>query len=433
MSLGSTWSRSGQSFQGGNLHQGSLFGPRAGVGPRGRVGRGGQHGHGGHRGHGHRGHGHRGSGFGPGYVPYYGYGFGYAPLYGYGTGFGPGYGYGPGVSFASPWVNVQIDSARYGRVYSGSAGFPGTVYGNPYRGTATYSVVPYGGITVPPVVNGYNLSAPALPQGSIPIEQGVPLDQQNIPFEQNVEFDESIPLDQNPNAGPSLPIPQDLNDTAHEAAKVEAAPFDDRDVTGDDANDDRANAERNTTEPIASEFDAAASDRSVSTAADRLQGLRLQSRGDREFRSGDFDAALEHYQAAADMAKDRSAPWVRQTWCHVAQDDFPAAVATLKRALQTSDGSDLAWVEAADMFGSKQAAAEMVTDDRLWSWLDERRGSADRMLLVAAYQYFTGLPDAGGELLQLAEETGLPRSTADALRSATKNVESNVIEGVPLP
>lgn len=166
--------------------------------------------------------------------------------------------------------------------------------------------------------------------------------------------------------------------------------------------------------PLTGEFAAAAAEDRPVTTVDRIESQRLQTEGDRALRAGDAELARTFYQAAVRAAPNRQSPWIRMAWVHIFQRDFPKAAAELNRALLIQEEQS-AWVQADYLLHDSAVSGPWLSDASLHRWLLERPGSADRLLLAAAFQYFLGDEQMGSQLLALSRSAGVDQSSSAAL------------------
>ena len=171
--------------------------------------------------------------------------------------------------------------------------------------------------------------------------------------------------------------------------------------------------------PVAGEFAAAAAENRDVTTTDRIESQRLQTHGDKALRNADLELARTFYQAAVRVAPDRQTPWVRIVWVHVAQRDFPKAAAALKRALLIHSQSGAGWVNAGELLKHSSEHQSWLTEAGLWVWLQDRPGSADRLLLTAAWQYFLGQNQTAVELVEMSHTAGISQHSYEALHRIT--------------
>ncbi|MEZ6059734.1 MAG: hypothetical protein R3C19_05175 [Planctomycetaceae bacterium] len=307
-------------------------------------------------GHHHHGHGVYDGGY---------YGGGY-----YGNGFyGNGY-YGGG--FFPTFNSVTVHSARYGTSFTAPLLFPFTPYYGIGYGYNNYGLGPgygYGYQNTATFVNP-NVVVATLPAPNVPVF---------VP-------DGNADLVQPAAKPPILNLPN---------------PF----------------AER---VPLVDEFPVAAlpgNGRGEGNAVDGIQSLRMQSAGDDAFRHGDYVSADAAYRSAIQLTPFRRAPWMRLTWALVAQQRLGDAAASLKHALLLPEDPTRAWIHGDELYGDNAQNIINSHSDVIWNWLNERPGSSDRLLLLAAFQHLRGYSGIAEELQKTARAVGLQRKFEDALSS----------------
>ena len=153
----------------------------------------------------------------------------------------------------------------------------------------------------------------------------------------------------------------------------------------------------------------------------RLQSLRYQTSADDFFRQREYSQAEALYRTAADTAPDRRAPWFRLAWVRVAQQNFPDAVRALRQGLILKDDPTSAWITGKELYGANLPSEFAVQNDRLWNWLMEKPQSTDRLLLVSAFQQLKGYTGVSRELLQAADNHGLPGHLSESLSQVVQH------------
>lgn len=292
--------------------------------------------------------------------------------YGYpGVTISPGYGWSVGVSGYRGLLNYGYPSI-----------FP-SIYPSIY---APPIVIPYGGLGI-----SAPLGAAFFPSNSLnavvpPINSGI-----------------SLPPD--PLSVPQTPIGPPATSPADALTFRQPSAADDRRVVN----------EFGDTESVAP--------RSAGTI-ERIQSLRYQTSGDDEFRNGNFSRAAALFQAAADAAPDRRAPWLRLAWAQVAQQKFPEATGSLRQGLVLPDDPTSSWISGAELYGNRLMSDGSLHNEALWDWLQQRPRSTDRLLLTSAFQFLRGSTGAGRELLDAAFSGGLPQQLADGLSTAVKDLHA---------
>ena len=150
--------------------------------------------------------------------------------------------------------------------------------------------------------------------------------------------------------------------------------------------------------------------------ADRIRSLRYQTSGDSAFRKLDYASAEVFYRTAGKTASGRRAPWLRLAWSQVAQQRYSDAVGSLKTALALEDDPTNSWIDGEDLYGRQSFVHSSKHNDQLWSWLQQRPNSTDRLLLAAGFQQLRGYSGVANELLSAAASTGLERTLIEAFR-----------------
>ena len=173
--------------------------------------------------------------------------------------------------------------------------------------------------------------------------------------------------------------------------------------------------------PLLNEFDPSPRSDRVSTLSEKIQSLRHQSAGDDAFRHQRYDDAVAFYQSAIDTAPDRRAPWIRMAFAQIAMKRFDFAIARLKTGLSMPDDAGRSWVTADELYGNQTAERARSHGLDLLNWLAERPTSADRLLLVGAFQQLRGHDEVAAELLQLSSHEGPEAELASAVTRIAKN------------
>ncbi|MCH2202573.1 MAG: hypothetical protein MK102_11430, partial [Fuerstiella sp.] len=167
--------------------------------------------------------------------------------------------------------------------------------------------------------------------------------------------------------------------------------------------------------PLAKEFSAAATDQRRVTTLDKIESLRLQTLGDQALRDGDTELARTFYQSAIRAASNRQTPWLRITWIYVVQRDYPKAATALNRAMLIRDATGGGWITAEQLLGDARTDRYLLSHNGLWTWLQDRPASADRLLLAAGYELFLGNGLAAQQFLELALSAGISQSSYETL------------------
>lgn len=176
--------------------------------------------------------------------------------------------------------------------------------------------------------------------------------------------------------------------------------------------------------PMTNEFEAATLNAAAApSAVDKLRSLRYQTSGDDAFRRSDYASAAALYEAAADTASNRRAPVLRQVWANIAMEDFPEAIAKLKKVLAMPADPTNAWIAAADLYPTAELAKVSLQNDALWDWVQQRPNSTDRLLLGAAFQLLQEHSGAARELLRTAQSLGLAESTVRSMYALADSAE----------
>ena len=144
--------------------------------------------------------------------------------------------------------------------------------------------------------------------------------------------------------------------------------------------------------------------------------IRYQTSGDSAFRKLDYASAEVFYRTAGKTASERRAPWLRLAWSQVAQQRYSDAVGSLKTALALEDDPTNSWIDGEDLYGRQSFVHSSKHNDQLWSWLQQRPNSTDRLLLAAGFQQLRGYSGVANELLSAAASTGLERTLIEAFR-----------------
>lgn len=169
--------------------------------------------------------------------------------------------------------------------------------------------------------------------------------------------------------------------------------------------------------PIVDEFGGPNVDtRMKVAAADRIRSLRYQTSGDAAFRKQDYGSATAFFKAAAETAPGRRAPWIRLAWSNIAEQNYADSVVSLKTALAVDDDVANSWIAGRDLYGSHFATNGDRHSDQVWSWLQQRPNSTDRLLLVAGFQQMRGYSGMAREMLEAAAATGLDLGSVQAMR-----------------
>ena len=178
--------------------------------------------------------------------------------------------------------------------------------------------------------------------------------------------------------------------------------------------DDAAAAARK--QPTAEEFPAAHAEQRQVTAAERIDSLRLVSQGDDAFRRADSATAATNYHAAMRLTPDQHTVWLREVHLNIAQGQYERAVACLKTGLALSGAVQPVRLSAGSLYGSDDAPELQQSSQRLWQWLTDRPQSADRLLLMAAFELLQSHDTVSSELITQAEQQGGSAVCCAALR-----------------
>ena len=180
--------------------------------------------------------------------------------------------------------------------------------------------------------------------------------------------------------------------------------------------------------PVINEFDVPLPEAGAVNVptVDRIRSLRYQISGDSEFRGRNYADAEALYRTAATTAPGRRAPWLRQTWAQISQQQFGEAARSLKTALQMKDDPTSSWIPGEQLYGPKFASEAFLQNEELWKWLQRRPNSTDRLLLAAAFQQLRGDTGTSRELLNAAFRNGLQQSIVESLREIARDVADNM-------
>ncbi len=157
-------------------------------------------------------------------------------------------------------------------------------------------------------------------------------------------------------------------------------------------------------QPAADEFAAARADVRESSAIERVDSLRLVSQGDDAFRRADYATAARNYHAALKLTPDQPTVWLREVHLRIAQGYFEQAVGCLKTGMSLPQPEVPVRLTARSLYGSDDAAEVLKSSERLWQWLSARPQSADRLLLVAAFEQLRAHDTVSAELITQAEQ-----------------------------
>ncbi len=320
---------------------------------------------------------------GRGFHPFY-YGYGYAPfMY-------PSATYPLGRAFCTPGLHISAGNARFDPLYFGSGLALPSYYSGGYSGYIDYPLTPG-------AISGSLFGSGA---------HRPPVSHSRINDAARIEF---APTFGRPVAPEHFGIIDFMSIKPHVSAAIEKA-------------------------PIADEFAPAATDQRHVTTNDRIESQRLQTEGDRALRNADAELARTYYQAAVRAAPNRQTPWLRTAWVHVAQREYPKAAAALNRALLIRNDTGAGWLDADKLLHDSPKDRSWLTDVGLWTWLQHRPGSADRLLLAAGYQFFLGRTQTAIELMELSRAAGISQSSYKALsRVATSRRDDPQTEFTKIP
>ena len=168
--------------------------------------------------------------------------------------------------------------------------------------------------------------------------------------------------------------------------------------------------------PAAEEFPAARIEQRQISAAERIDSLRLISQGDDAFRRADYAAAATSYHSAMKLTPDLPSVWLREVHLNIAQGQYERAAACLKTGLSLSGAVPSVRLSAGSLYGSDNAPELQKSSQRLWQWLADRPGSADRLLLMAAFELLQSHDTVTSELISQAEQQGGSAVCCAALR-----------------
>lgn len=168
---------------------------------------------------------------------------------------------------------------------------------------------------------------------------------------------------------------------------------------------------------VAGEFPAAAGSLSVVTPVDPTEALRLQARGDEAFREGDPELARTFYQAATHALPGDGTSPMRMALAHVFLHEYPRAASSVNAALTAGRFDELVWADSSTLLAPDNAELTEASESGLWQWLEQRPGSADRLLLAAAFQHFAGHSRNAADLVDLAQEAGADDNSCERLKT----------------
>lgn len=178
--------------------------------------------------------------------------------------------------------------------------------------------------------------------------------------------------------------------------------------------------------PTPEEFPAAEAAQRQITAAERIDSLRLISQGDDAFRRADYATAATSYHAALRLTPDQSAVWLREVHLNIAQGRFERAAACLKTSLTLAGAAQSVRLTASAIYGSDDAPELQKSSQRLWQWLTERPESADRLLLMAAFELLQSHDTVSSELITQAEQQGGSATCTAVLRQQLAQTQPDV-------
>lgn len=192
--------------------------------------------------------------------------------------------------------------------------------------------------------------------------------------------------------------------------------------------DDAAAAARKL--PTPEEFPAANAAQRQVTAAERIDSLRLISQGDDAFRRADYATAATSYHSALRLTPDQPAVWLREVHLNIAQGRYERAAACLKTSLTLAGAAQSVRLTASSIYGSDDAPELQKSSQRLWQWLTERPESADRLLLMAAFELLQSHDTVSSELITQAEQQGGSATCTAVLRQqlAQTQTVSNLVQ-----
>ncbi|MGV2340907.1 MAG UNVERIFIED_CONTAM: hypothetical protein LVR18_45310 [Planctomycetaceae bacterium] len=153
------------------------------------------------------------------------------------------------------------------------------------------------------------------------------------------------------------------------------------------------------------------------TAAERIDSLRLISQGDDAFRRADYAAAATSYHSALRLTPDRPAVWLREVHLNIAQGRCERGSCLPQNQSDACRCSTSPYVyTASSIYGSDDAPELQKSSQRLWQWLTERPESADRLLLMAAFELLQSHDTVSSELITQAEQQGGSATCTAVLR-----------------
>ncbi len=163
------------------------------------------------------------------------------------------------------------------------------------------------------------------------------------------------------------------------------------------------------------EFEPPPAGRDVPPAPLPLQALRSQSAGDAAFRAGDYALADQHYAEAAEDDRTAGGLLIRRMLARIMLQDFGQASVHLRQLLQLDDPQHVP-LNLQELYGLDPIQRESHSATALWDWLEERPESADRLLLMAAFQGLHGRSSLSLQLLQ--QLGGIPENAEQTKRLA---------------
>ena len=166
---------------------------------------------------------------------------------------------------------------------------------------------------------------------------------------------------------------------------------------------------------LQNEFEQAVAVDEVPQPAVALQALRSQSAGDAAFRAGDYALADQHYADALEHEAAAGSVLIRRMLARISLQDFGQASGHLRQLLKLTDPHRVP-LNLNELYGPDAVKRESQSAAALWDWLEQRPESADRLLLMAAFQ---GLHGRSSLSLQLLQQLGsIPENADQAKRLA---------------
>ncbi|MGB0739202.1 MAG: tetratricopeptide repeat protein [Planctomycetaceae bacterium] len=149
-------------------------------------------------------------------------------------------------------------------------------------------------------------------------------------------------------------------------------------------------------------------------AGNEVAALRKQAAGDAAFRTDQLQLADLHYRTAQELNPNSAPLLVRRVLLGISQQSWATAFNHLQQLLSLSDHSSAITIVPSEIYGPTAAKKEIQLSEPLWDWLEQNPNSADRLLLMAAFQAFHGRQSLSQELLQ--QLASIPETAEQAQR-----------------